>query len=54
MLLTADVGNTDTKIGVFDSSHLLSSWRLPTNREQTADEQALAVKTLLRTRGIAA
>ena len=28
MLLVADVGNTNTKIGVFDGERLLSSWRL--------------------------
>ena len=38
MLLVADVGNTNTKIGVFDGERLLVSWRLTSRREQTADE----------------
>lgn len=54
MLLVADVGNTNTKIGVFDGRRLLVSWRLTSRREQTADEYGLFIETLLRTRGIKA
>ena len=52
MLLVADVGNTNTKIGVFDGDTLVGSWRLTSRREQTADEYGLFVETLLRTRGL--
>ena len=52
MLLVADVGNTNTKIGVFDGRRLLVSWRLTSRREQTADEYGIFIGTLLRTRGI--
>ncbi|HKB26526.1 MAG TPA: type III pantothenate kinase [Methylomirabilota bacterium] len=52
MLLVADVGNTNTKIGVFDGERLLASWRLTSRREQTADEYGILFETLLRTRGI--
>jgi type III pantothenate kinase len=52
MLLVADVGNTNTKIGVFDGRRLVGSWRLTSRREQTADEYGLFVETLLRTRGL--
>ena len=38
MLLVADVGNTNTKIGVFDGPRLVTSWRMTSRREQTADE----------------
>ena len=38
MLLVIEVGNTNTKIGVFDGERLLVSWRLTSRREQTADE----------------
>jgi type III pantothenate kinase len=38
MLLAIDVGNTNIVIGVFDGDRLAESWRLPTLREQTADE----------------
>src|SRR5512143_1975957 len=52
MLLVADVGNTNTKIGVFDGRTLLASWRLTSRREQTADEYGLFIETLLRTRDL--
>ena len=52
MLLVIEVGNTNTKIGVYDGARLLVSWRLTTRREQTADEYGLFIETLLRTRGI--
>jgi len=54
MLLVADVGNTNTKIGVFDGQRLLVSWRLTSRREQTADEYGLFIETFLHSRGIRA
>src|SRR5256884_6569889 len=54
MLLVADVGNTNTKIGVFDPDRLLVSWVLTSRREQTADEYGVFIETLLRARGIPA
>ena len=52
MLLVADVGNTNTTIGVFEAARLRVSWRLTTRREQTADEYGVFIDTLLRTRGL--
>src|SRR5262245_1542040 len=52
MLLVIEVGNTNTKVGVFDGSRLLVSWRLTTRREQTADEYGVFIQTLLATRRI--
>ena len=52
MLLVVEVGNTNTKIGVFDGPRLIASWRLTTRREQTADEYGVFIQTLLATRGI--
>jgi type III pantothenate kinase len=52
MLLVIEVGNTNTKIGVYEGDRLLVSWRLTSRREQTADEYGLFIETLLRTRGI--
>jgi len=54
MLLVADVGNTNVKIGVFDGERLLASWRLTSRREQTADEYGLIIETMLQSRGIRA
>jgi len=52
MLLVIEVGNTNTKIGVYDGPRLLVSWRLTSRREQTADEYGMFIETLLRTRGL--
>lgn len=52
MLLVADVGNTNTVIGVYDGRRLVASWRLTSRREQTADEYGLFIETLLRSRDI--
>ncbi len=54
MLLVADVGNTNTVVGVFDGPRLLAAWRLTSRREQTADEYGVFIETLLRTRGLEA
>src|SRR2546428_13461858 len=54
MLLVADVGNTNTKIGVFDHDRLLVSWVLTSRREQTADEYGVFIGTPPRGRGIPA
>ncbi len=52
MLLTIDVGNTQTVIGLFDGEALTHHWRISTNDERTSDEMALLVAELLRLRGI--
>lgn len=52
MLLALEIGNTNTKIGVFDGPRLLTAWRLTTRREQTADEYGVFIETLLRARGL--
>ena len=38
MLLTLDVGNTNTVLGVFRGQQLIANWRLSTARDQTIDE----------------
>lgn len=38
MLLTIDVGNTNTVLGLFDGSDLAGHWRVGTSREETVDE----------------
>ncbi|HET7481806.1 MAG TPA: type III pantothenate kinase [Actinomycetota bacterium] len=40
-LLTADIGNTQTHIGMFDGDGLLREWRASTDPSRTADELAL-------------
>ena len=47
MLLTIDVGNTQTVLGLFDGDKLVEHWRLATEPRRTADELALLVNGLL-------
>jgi type III pantothenate kinase len=46
MLLTIDVGNTNTVLGLHDGAELRAHWRLTTRREQTADEYGILVRNL--------
>lgn len=41
MLLAADVGNTQTHLGVFKGADLVHEWRAATDAHRTADELAL-------------
>jgi type III pantothenate kinase len=52
VLLVVEVGNTNTKVGVYEGDRLRVSWRLTSRREQTADEYGLFIETLLRSRGL--
>ncbi len=47
MLLAADVGNTQTALGLFDGETLLDHWRLATERSTTADELGVVLSGLL-------
>lgn len=47
MLLTIDVGNTNTVLGMFDGQTLNQSWRIKTDSRSTADEIALTFRGLL-------
>jgi type III pantothenate kinase len=53
MLLTVDVGNTQTHIGMFRGEELLEHWRFATRREATGDELATTLVGLLALRGYA-
>src|SRR5271167_4176320 len=46
MLLTIDVGNTNTVLGVFRGEQLVANWRLTTAREQTVDEYGVLTRNL--------
>ena len=47
MLLTVDVGNTNTVLGLFDGPELFESYRIKTDPRVTADELALMFRGLL-------
>lgn len=46
MLLTLDVGNTNTVLGVFREVKLIANWRLTTARDQTVDEYGILTRNL--------
>ncbi len=52
LLLTIDVGNTNTCLGLHDGPQLKADWRLTTRREQTADEYGILVRNLFSAFGI--
>jgi type III pantothenate kinase len=47
VLLTIDIGNTNTVLGVFDGERLVDHWRIVTVPDRTADELAVVLHGLL-------
>jgi type III pantothenate kinase len=47
MLLTIDVGNTNTVLGLFDGADLIKSWRVKTDPRSTSDEMSLQINALV-------
>ena len=52
MLLAADVGNTQTHIGVYDGEDLVHEWRSSTDARRTTDEWALVFAHFLQLAGL--
>jgi type III pantothenate kinase len=52
MLLTIDVGNSNTVLGVFRGDELVANWRLTTAREQTVDEYGVLTRNLFTLAGL--
>jgi type III pantothenate kinase len=48
MLLTIDIGNTNTVLGVFDGDRVAEHWRIATVPDRTADELAVVLHGRLR------
>ena len=47
MLLTIDVGNTNTVLGLFDGEDLVKSWRVKTDPRSTSEEMSLQINALV-------
>ncbi|MDH6116746.1 type III pantothenate kinase [Kitasatospora sp. GAS204B] len=47
MLLTIDVGNTQTTLGLFDGEEVVNHWRISTDPRRTADELAVLMQGLM-------
>src|SRR3979411_1888431 len=52
MLLTIDIGNTNSVLGVFRGEELIANWRLTTAREQTVDEYGVLTRNLFTLAGL--
>jgi type III pantothenate kinase len=52
MLLTIDVGNTNTVLGVFHADDLIANWRLATAQAQTVDEYGVLARNLFSLAGL--
>jgi type III pantothenate kinase len=52
MLLTIDIGNTNTVLGVFRGEELIANWRLTTARAQTVDEYGVLTRNLFSLAGL--
>src|SRR3984893_8418331 len=52
MLLTIDVGNTNTVLGVFRGEELIANWRLTGARGQTIDEYGVLTRNLFTLAGL--
>jgi len=48
MILTLDVGNTETVLGIFDDDRLVSHWRISSRPERTVDEFGILLRSVLR------
>lgn len=51
MILTFDIGNTETVLGIFHGDELRSHWRLSTHPLRTVDEYGILLRSLLRESG---
>jgi type III pantothenate kinase len=52
MLLTIDVGNSNTVLGVFRGEELIAHWRLTTAHQQTVDEYGVLTRDLFTLAGL--
>jgi type III pantothenate kinase len=48
MLLTIDVGNTHTVLGLFEGEEVIEHWRINTDARRTADEIAVVLQGLVQ------
>lgn len=52
MLLTADIGNTNIKFGIFDNEELIRTLTVSCDKAKTADEYGVELYSLIRVMGI--
>jgi len=52
LLLTIDIGNTETTFGVFEGEELRATWHMATDIHRLADEYAALLLNLMRQQGL--
>lgn len=52
MIIAADIGNTNIKIGLFEEDRLIKSWRISTDVQRTSDEHGSILKQLFFAGGV--
>lgn len=50
--MAVNVGNTQTKLGVFDGDELLARWRMTTESHRTADELGASITSFMELRDV--
>jgi type III pantothenate kinase len=51
MLIAFDIGNTTIGLGLFDGRSLVRTWHIRSERDKTADEYAVLLRSLLQSAG---
>jgi type III pantothenate kinase len=52
MLLAIDIGNTNTVLGLYRGSELITDWRIRTEQDMTADEYGMLMSNLFATKNV--
>ncbi|MGM0549134.1 MAG: type III pantothenate kinase [Bacillota bacterium] len=52
MILTMDIGNTNTVLGLYQGEELKTHWRIATDRNKTPDEYGMLFKNLFQSENI--
>lgn len=52
MILTMDIGNTNTVLGLYQGEELKTHWRISTDRNKTPDEYGMLFKNLFQSENI--
>ncbi|ADQ15375.1 type III pantothenate kinase [Halanaerobium hydrogeniformans] len=52
MILTMDIGNTNTVLGLYEADELITHWRISTNRSKTPDEYGILFRNLFESENI--
>lgn len=48
MILVADIGNTNVKLGIFEDNNLIENWRLSSDENKLEDEYGIIIHNLVK------